>query len=56
MTQVFEFMRNMVASAIQTFDTFKINIGGINVGLIQLMIGMIAISIVVSALWKGVKG
>lgn len=49
---VFNFMHNFVA----TLGSYKFNFYGLNVSIVDIILGFIVMSMVVSVFWKGARG
>ena len=49
------FFRDMIARITGMLDIFSFNFGGINVTILDLFIGLLALGFVISVFWKGAR-
>lgn len=56
MIEFIEFIANFYNQFIAMFEQHPINVGGINVSLIEILLGFLVLSIVTTVVWKGAKG
>lgn len=55
MNQFFIFVAKYIEEIGKLFHFYKFDIGGIQVSLLQLLIGIICLSFVISIFWKGAR-
>lgn len=52
----FKFFRDKIADITDMLDRFTFDIAGMTVSIFDLLFGLIAMSIIISLFWKGVRG
>lgn len=50
------FLRDKIAAITDMLDRFNFSIAGMTISIFDLLFGLIAMSIIISIFWKGVKG
>ena len=56
MWMFFRFFRDKIADITDMLDSFTFDFAGMTVSIFDLLFGLIAMSIIISLFWKGVRG
>lgn len=56
MSQFISFFITMWKSLINTLDSVRFDVFGVNASLFQILIGFILLAIVIAVFWKGARG
>lgn len=50
------FLRDKIANVTDMLDSFNFIIAGMTISIFDILFGLIAMSIIISIFWKGVRG
>lgn len=56
MQTFFDLMFNFMNNFVNTIGQYKFNFYGLNVSIVDIILGFIVMSMVVSVFWKGARG
>lgn len=56
MYEFIQFLVLQLNNVISVCNSYRFNIGSVSVSFIEIMIGFVALSMIVSIAWKGAKG